>query len=247
MLSDAVDISLVAAVAVCLTSLAGGLFRGFSGFGSGLILSPVLALVVGPALAIPAAMLVFQATSLQLLPGAWRHVDWKIVTPLAVASALTHPIGIYGLVALDPDITRRVISTICVVFALVLLAGWTLREAARPGVSALVGASSGLINGIGAVGGPPVILYLLALGQRAAAIRATVIVYFTLTQFVGIAAYLIGGLIDLETLVVCLLIGPPMVLGVWAGEKLFGRTDDALYRRIALVFLLFVGVATLLI
>ena len=37
---------------------------------------------------------------------------------------------------------------------------------------------------------------------------------------------------------------PPLILGTWIGEKMFGNTSDALYRKVALSFLLVIGLST---
>jgi len=37
---------------------------------------------------------------------------------------------------------------------------------------------------------------------------------------------------------------PTLVLGTWIGERMFGRASEALFRRVALLFLLAIGVAT---
>ena len=37
---------------------------------------------------------------------------------------------------------------------------------------------------------------------------------------------------------------PTLVLGTWIGERMFGKASDQLYRRIALAFLLAIGLST---
>jgi uncharacterized membrane protein YfcA len=41
-----------------------------------------------------------------------------------------------------------------------------------------------------------------------------------------------------------LVMAPTMVLGTWLGERLFGQASEELFRRLALAFLLAVGLAT---
>ena len=48
-----------------------------------------------------------------------------------------------------------------------------------------------------------------------------------------------------KTLWVALPMLPTLILGTWVGEKCFGKASDQLYRRIALAFLLAIGLSTL--
>jgi uncharacterized membrane protein YfcA len=48
-----------------------------------------------------------------------------------------------------------------------------------------------------------------------------------------------------KTLWVALPMLPTIMLGTWVGEQFFGKASDQLYRRIALVFLLVIGLSTL--
>ncbi|CAN0581173.1 unnamed protein product, partial [Laminaria digitata] len=90
-----------------------------------------------------------------------------------------------------------------------------------------------------------VIIFLLAGPDSAARNRAAIILYFLFTQLIALVVYGIGGLMTLQTVWVALPMIPTIVLGTWIGEKLFGKASDQLYRRIALVFLLAIGLSTL--
>jgi len=61
---------------------------------------------------------------------------------------------------------------------------------------------------------------------------------------VALVVYWFGGLITLKTFWVALPMLPTIMLGTWIGEKMFGKASDELYRRIALIFLLAIGLST---
>ena len=228
-----------------LASFAAGVFRGFTGFGSALAIAPVLALAVGPRVAIPAILLVMMITSIQLLPGAVKDVNWKVVVSLSIGGSIGIPIGAWLLIWVNEEIVRRSISGLVVFFALLLMTGWRYRGRILPIVSAFVGGVGGFISGIAASGGPPVILFLLAGTESAARNRAAIILYFTITQIFGLIVYWYGGLLSSRTFWVALPMIPTLVLGTWIGERMFGKTSDIIYRRVALAFLLIIGLSTL--
>ena len=149
-------------VLIGVTVLLAGVVRGFSGFGAGLVMVPALTLLLGPTVAVPTVVLMEVVASAQLVPPALRQVRWKTVGPLALAAVLMIPLGSLGLAALDPHWLRRVISLIVLLFVAILATGWRYRRRPGPVVTAAVGGVSGLLTGLGGVGGPPVILFWLS-------------------------------------------------------------------------------------
>ena len=226
------------------TAFFAGLMRGFSGFGAALTIAPVLALAVGPRAAIPAILIVMLVTSLQLVPKAWKDVNWKTVTPLSIGGAIGLPLGTWLLIAVDQEIMRRSISLIVIFFAIVMLVGWRYRGSIGPAVTAFAGGLGGLISGAAAAGGPAVIMFLLAGPESAARNRAAIILYFFFTQAAALVIYGVAGLMTWRTVLIALPMIPTIALGTWIGERMFGKASDALYRRIALAFLLAIGLST---
>ena len=232
-------------VLVAGTAFFAGLMRGFSGFGAALTIAPVLALAVGPRTAIPAILIVMLVTSIQLVPRAWNSADWKTVIPLSVGGAIGIPVGAWLLVVVDQELIRRSISATVTFFAILMLIGWRYRGSVKPVFSAIAGGLGGFISGAAAAGGPAVIMFLLAGPESAARNRAAIILYFLFAQGVALVVYWFGGLMTAKTLWVALPMLPTLILGTWVGEKCFGKASDQLYRRIALAFLLAIGLSTL--
>ena len=62
----------------------------------------------------------------------------------------------------------------------------------------------------------------------------------------ALVVYWFGDLITLKTFWIALPMLPTIMLGTWIGEKMFGKASEELYRRIALLLLLAIGLSTLL-
>jgi uncharacterized membrane protein YfcA len=231
-------------ILVAATAFVAGLMRGFSGFGAALTIAPVLAVAVGPRAAIPAILFLMLATSAQLAPRAIRDVNWPTVVPLSVGGAIGILIGAWMLIVVDQELVKKSISVTVIFFAIVMLTGWRYRGSVGPLMSGFAGWLGGLISGVAAAGGPAVIIFLLAGPESAARNRAAIILYFIFTQAVALVVYWFGGLITLKTFWVALPMLPTIMLGTWIGEKMFGKASDELYRRIALIFLLAIGLST---
>jgi uncharacterized protein len=235
------------AIVVVLAALAGGAIRGFTGFGSALVIAPILSIAVGSRIAVPAIILVLFVSTFQLLPGAARDVNWRRVLQLGLAGAVGAPIGVYGLIYIDQELMRRFIAVVVVAFAVAMLAGWRYQREPSPYLAIGVGGVGGVLSGAASVGGPPVILFLLAGPGAAAANRAAIIYYFFFSQIVVLGMYWFEGVMVMKVLWLAVLMLPAQMIGVAIGTKLFPKANETLYRRVALGVLLTIGLITLVI
>ena len=238
------DIDTGQAAAVLLAAAVAGAMRGFSGFGAALVLAPVVSLIVGTHVAVPAILLAILVTTAQLIAPTWPHVRWSDQFALSVPGCIGVPAGVLLLLYLDQEVMRRAISAITALIALFLLIGWRSRRPPTRTGSATMGALGGMLSGAASIGGPPVIAYLLAGPGSPAQIRATLTYYFAFTQAASLILFWIGGLMNGEVLVTAVLIAPTLVAGTWAGAKLFHLASERAFRLAALTTLLLVGVST---
>ena len=69
------------------------------------------------------------------------------------------------------------------------------------------------MSGLASMGGPPIVVYLLALSHRAAVVRATSIVYFMLASMLSLLLMGLKGLIDREILLWSIASMPVLMAG----------------------------------
>lgn len=226
--------------AILATAIA-GIMRGYSGFGTAVILAPVYSLLWGPRAGIPVMLLMELVVSVQLLPGAIKDADRRVVLPLGGAAALATPLGAWILLSADGDALRRFIGGFVLVFGLLLMSGWRYHGSRPLPLNLAVGTAAGLLKGATGMSGPPVILYLLAGLEEAKRHRANLILFFATIAIVSIVPPLLGGLIDLAVLVRLAVLLPVMALSVPIGARLFRVVPDRLYRPFAMGVLLVAG------
>ncbi len=209
-------------------------------------MGPVFAIVYPAPQAVATMVALGNLASLQLQGGVLRDTAWRQVLPLAAVAWLMIPVGAYVLLSLDSDVMRRGISGLILVMVLVLMTGW--RYPGRPNLAGTVGvgAVSGVINGATGVGGPPVVLYLLAGPNPAATNRANLITYYTFLNFGTLVSLFVSGVFGWETLWRTLLLWPVQIASLAVGTWLFRRASDQIYRRIAMLTLLGVALFGLL-
>jgi uncharacterized membrane protein YfcA len=235
----------LALAAAC--ALAAGLMRGFTGFGSAMLMMPVYGLLFGPVQAVATVMLMETAVTLQLLPGALPRTRWREIGPMGLAALVGTPIGGYLILHMDAEIMRRVIAGVVLVFTLVMLRGWRYRGPRGRAATIGAGLASGLMTTSVGMGGPPVLLYLLSGADAAAQNRANVITFLAIVGAAALVVYLVAGVIGGETVWRAALLALPFLAAAFAGGRFFRRSGERLYRRVALYFLLAVALGSLVV
>ena len=225
---------------------AAGLMRGFAGVGSGMLMAPVFAILFGPVQTVAVIVLMEIVVTGQLLPGVRREIDWKVIAPMGAAAVCLMPVGSWLLVSLDPDLIARGIALVVVAFSVLLMAGWRYEGEKKLWATLGVGALSGVLMASTSLGNPPVMAYLLSSRDAAATNRANFTGYFAVTLVALIAMMAAAGLIDGRALLTAVALLPVFMAGAWIGSRLFRRSSEALYRRVALGLLLCVGLYGLL-
>ncbi len=225
-----------------LIALIAGLARGFSGFGAALIFMPLAAALVGPKLAAPVLMLSDFVFGLPIGIRAMKTVK-PLGTGLMLAGAVvTIPLGAFLLTWIDALVLRWLICGLVVFMLVVLASGWRYAGEAKPWLTVIVGALSGLFSGVAQVGGPPVVAYYMGRkGAPAAQVRASIFLFFAGSSAIGIVTYLVSGLISWEVVKITCLTGPAYGLGIYGGSRMFGLASEAAFRR-AVLLLIALGV-----
>jgi hypothetical protein len=225
-------------IAFCLAVvLAAGFMRGFTGFGFAMAAVPLLALVIAPARVVPFVIL------LQLIAGLWdwrearRHAHWRSLPWLMAGALVGTPLGTLGLASLSADWARLVIAG-AVLLAVVLLArGFNFAGMPSRPVLAGTGLAAGVLNGIAAMPGPPVMVLYLAGALTVEVGRASLLIFFSVNNAIGAVSAGTAGLIPAGTLVLAALALPPLLVTQWLGRRVFVRSSVVRYRQVALVFL----------
>ena len=177
--------------------------------------------------------------------GAWklRHAfAWSRIWPFVLGGAPGAAIGAMVLRWANPAYMRIGIATFLVAYAVYGLARPQLR-AVNAGVAADV--IVGLLGGmLGAMAGFPGILVVIWCGLRGwsrdeqRALFQPAAVALLAMSAVALAA---TGPISRHTIELFLIGLPALALGTWAGFALYGRLDEAAFRKIVLMLLLASG------
>jgi uncharacterized membrane protein YfcA len=227
------ELAFLAAVAA-----AAGFLRGFTGFGSSMVMAPIFSVVMAPASAIACVLALEGVITLQLLPKAARTADWRSMGVMAVAACFAIPLGTSILLGTDAEIMRRIIGAAVVFFAGLMFAGMSYRGSPRLWMTVGAGAASGFLSGATGMGGPPAILYLLAGKGSPEMNRANIIVFLGAVIFFTFGDLVLAGVVTSELLLLVAVLLPIFLAAGWCGTRLFlhgGRTNHRLWSLLTLI------------
>ncbi len=231
---------------IALTVLLAFVVRGVAGFGSSMVGVGSLSILLPPVQVVPAFLALELLTTVHLLPKVWGQVDWRSLRWLAAGSIAATPLGLLLLAGLDPNPMRLLVSLCLAGIALFMLSGGAQRLAPRqtPGpLGALAaGAASGVLNGAAGIGGPPAIVFYFAT-TGAAVSRATLIAYFLVIDVWALAWAGATGVLSTSGWPLLVVALPFSLAGIWLGNHLYLRLDEARLRR--LIWLLLAGLGAL--
>ncbi|TCU64296.1 hypothetical protein EDE08_11658 [Bradyrhizobium sp. R2.2-H] len=231
-------------LAAAMSILAAALVRGFTGFGFALTAVPLLGLFMQPMQSVPVAVCLQLIIGLGDLPRASRVCHWPSLRWLVIGGVIGSPLGALILRVASAPAARIMIAMITAGAVVALNAGFRLAVAPSRSVTALVGMSAGLFNGLAAMPGPPVIIYYSAGPFGRVAARASMMVFFLVSSVAALISIAMLGLLNQSTVVLTALGVPVMLFGTWLGDLGFHRGSDRLHRRVSIASLAVVALGS---
>jgi uncharacterized membrane protein YfcA len=242
------DSDLVAYFALFLAAtFAAALVAGLAGFAFGLVAAAVWLHILTPlqtATLIIAFGLIVQGYSVWKLRAA---LNWQRLWPFLLGAAVGVPIGVGILESANPANLRKTIGAVLALYGIYGLARPTPQPIKTGGAAA--DATVGFLNGVlGAMTGFAGILVTIWCGLRGwpKDVQRTTFQPVGVAIFAMSAVWLGGsGSVSADTLKLFLIGLPVLLAGTWTGLRLFGRLDEAQFRKVVLVLLLISGVVLL--
>jgi len=222
--------------------------RGISGFGSGLIAVPLLALRF-PLQEVVPFMLIMDFSASALVGGvSFKQVEWPEIRRLMPLSLIGVVLGTSLLVSLPPSILLTLLGVFVLAFALRSL---LLHPGKFQPISTLwahpAALTGGAVGGLFGTGGPPYVIYLSHRIQDKFRLRATLSGLFFLEGLFRIATFLIVGLLYGSAVWLNSLMAAPIVFtALYAGSHVHARLTNTQMTHLIGVLLL-VSSASLLV
>jgi uncharacterized membrane protein YfcA len=212
-----------------------GLVRGFSGFGSAMIIMPVASSVLEPVQAVIFLVAAELLGPLPNLPSALRAGSPREVGRLMLGVVIALPLGLWCLTHVDPQIFGWIISAVVLVLLVLLMQGWRYPGLMTPRLVIGTGALGGFMTGFSGIPGPPVIMLYMASRLPVAMIRANFLLYLLAIDLVLFPLFWATGLMVWPVFLLGLLVGIPNVVANMIGARLFDPGAERVFRMVAYI------------
>ena len=236
-----------------LWAIAGGIIliafyiRAVIGFGSGLIAVALLTLIFPIKEVVPVVLLLDLLGSVLLGAYDCREIRWPELRWLIPGSVIGLAIGSFILADTNAQNLTRFLGVFIlayVVYALVMKPERLPRAALPWGMP--LGIFGGVVGSLYGGGGPPIVAYLQMRHLDKRAFRATFQGIALTDNILRAVMYIALALLTWQLTVGFLLLIPPVLLGLWAGNHLHMRINQKAFLMGTLAVLAVVGLKYLL-
>lgn len=227
-------------------ALVGSLLGGVAGFGTGIIMLPLVAWVLGLRAAVPVLTVTMVVGNLARIWWSRGEVDRAVVLRFALGAVPATALGTVIYVGAPSDWLGRFVGLFLIASVPLrrILATDFFRMRLRyfPALGGVVGLVSGLVVTTGPLNTP----FFLSYGLRRGAYVGTEAVCAMVMHLSRGAALARYALLTWETFAVGALLGATMFAGSWVGRRLLDRMSDRVFLGIIEVLLVALGLHSLL-
>lgn len=175
-----------------------------------------------------------------------KHVHYRMALPMLCAALLTIPLAVRFAKNVSADAFRMLLGGVLVAFSLYFLIFQKkirIKPNLRNGI--LAGTLGGVLNGLFATGGPPIVLYLSSAMTDKTVYFATIQFYFAFTNLYATAMRIANGMLTAEILLYAGVGTVGCLLGDRLGCMVFDKLDVEKLRRIIYIGMIISGILML--
>lgn len=231
-------------IAICAVPMLAGFVKGVVGFGMPMLLLSGLSSLIAPEMALAALIIP------TLVSNGWQalHLGPSAALEVVLKFKLFMIIGGIALVSaaqlvpiVDKTILLLILGIFVTIFAALQLTGWQPKLRPSTRVEAGFGLIAGTAGGFTGVWGPPTVMYLTLLNT---AKKDQVVIQGVIYGMGAVAltfAHINSGLLTWNTGVFSAVLLVPAMIGLVLGIRLQNVIDQAMFKRVTNIALLFGG------
>jgi uncharacterized membrane protein YfcA len=225
-----------------LATFLGGFTSGLTGFAAGLVVSGIWLHIITP---LQTAVLIAAYGVVNQSYGIWKvrnALQWRRILPFVIGGGVGVPLGAYLVTYLNPAYVRTGVGALLILYSAYNLA----RPAIAPvksnaAIDTGIGLLNGLLGGLTGLGGVISTIWVQLGGGPKDAQRAIFQPVLFLTMTMATLTFASAGhLLNADILKLFFMGLPALLLGLWVGVRLYGKLDDAAFRK-AILFLLLIS------
>jgi uncharacterized membrane protein YfcA len=193
--------------------LAAYFIRGITGFGSGLVSVPLLALFLPLQFVVPLVLLLDFVASIVIGGVNFQRVRWNEIAILVPFGVVGVVLGTGLLVNLPTEPMLFALAGFVFIFAVRSLLNLHGEKPASRGWAAPAALTGGTVGALFGTGGPPYVIYLSHRIRDKGELRATFSALFFIEGLTRIASFLVAGLLMTASVWIAFFAALPVMLG----------------------------------
>ena len=218
-------------------------FRGVTGFGSGLIATPLLALSFPLTFVIPFISILDMTASLTHIMHTRQHISWKVILRTIPFAFIGVPVGLFFLRTVDTLLLVKFLGLFIILFAIYSLISPRLKKSDSLIWPAFGGFFGSLIGAMFGTGGPFYVFYFQLQQLDKSVFRATCAAVFLIDGLIRAAGFTLSGFYTASVLINILYALPIMLLAMVIGNHLHTNITQRTFQKAIGIFLIFSGFA----
>jgi len=220
--------------------------QGISGFGSGLVAVPILALwfpltTLTPSLSVInifVAAIIYWKNREAARPSQWKWLIISGVLASLVAGSL--------LLNINEQWLKIALGLVILLVAALLASGRQLPTAEHTAGYISIGTGSGILNGLMTLGGPPIVLFLANARLPKQQFRATLSLFFLAIAVANVVNFSRQGIYQTEHLHLVATLLPAAIVGAAIGQRLQHHFSESRFRQLTIALMLLSGMIVIL-
>ncbi len=235
---------LEAAVAMAAMFLGATVFSA-TGFGIGMVSTPMMLLAHEPQSAIIVPGTLGMGVAVWIIWKSWRDVPFKQIIPIALASVVGSPIGVYILSNANASVLSIVIAAFIILFAI----GSFFKVEREIPYSTPIGILAGFIVGVllptTGVAGSLVMLYLMTKNWERQTVRGAMAFFLMVLTSVAVVQFALAGLYTQERLILIGVATVPALIGLGLGALIIRRINERVFHYAVIGIIIFSSIVAI--
>ncbi len=228
------DISLIQIILCGLVIFSAAFIKGLTGFGFALLAVPFLSLLFPMQVLVPAMSLFNLITSLVILFKLQEKIKAYYFIPMFVASLGGIPLGIYALQYVSSENLKLITGILVILFSVQMLGKVKVAKHFSQFPIVFAGFISGMLSSSISIGGPPLVIAMNRKGYSKEHFRGVFAWFGAFSSFFTTAAFLMKGMIEMESVNLAFFCLPILFLGSHIGSKFSIKIEQNKFRKIVI-------------
>ena len=212
----------------------GSLVFSATGFGIGMIATPIMLIAYEPQTVIVVSGTVGLGVGIWIISKSWRDIPFSQILPIAIAAVCSVPFAVAILKTADSGVLSIVIAVLIILFAIGSFVKFEKEIPYSTPVGIVVGFVVGVLLPTSGVAGSLVMLYLMTKNWERHTVRAAMAFFLVTLMLSAVIGFAVAGLYTSQRLTLIGIVIVPSIAGLALGAMLVGRINERMFQYIVI-------------